>query len=97
MPSIKSVLKKLERKKLITKEDFDEIFDNLEGHDKAVRDKAIDEFAEKIKKKGIEDSWNCNDFYGDSCGVTSCEECENDFLREIDEIAEQMKAGEDNE
>jgi hypothetical protein len=58
-----------------------------------IRAKAIDEFAEKIKKKGIEDSWNCNDFYGDSCGVTSCEECENDFLREIDEIAEQLKAG----
>lgn len=57
------------------------------------RDKVIDEFAERIKKKAIEDSWNCNDFYGDSCGVTSCEECANDFLREIDEIAEQLKAG----
>ena len=64
---------------------------------KEIRAKAIDEFAEKIKKKGIEDSWNCNDFYGDSCGVTSCEECENDFLREIDEIAEQLKEGAENE
>lgn len=61
------------------------------------RNKVIDEFAEKIKKKGIENAWNCHDVYGDGCGVTSCEECENDFLREIDEIAEQMKAGDNNE
>lgn len=57
------------------------------------RNRAIDEFAEKIKKKGIEDGWNCDDVYGNSCGVVSCEECENIFLREIDEIAEQMKVG----
>lgn len=60
---------------------------------KEIRTKAIDEFAEKIKKKGIENAWNCHDVYGDGCGVTSCEECENDFLREIDEIAEQTKEG----
>lgn len=66
---------------------------SIKYHDEKIRTKAIDEFAEKIKKKGIEYSWNCYDFYGDSCGVTSCEECENDFLREIDEIAEQLKAG----
>jgi hypothetical protein len=71
--------------------------DGIEYLEQEIRAKAIDEFEEKIKKKGIEDSWNCNDFYGDSCGVTSCEECENDFLREIDEIAEQLKGGEVNE
>ena len=59
--------------------------------------KAIDEFAEKIKKKGVEDGWNCDDVYGNSCGVVSCEECENIFLREIDEIADQLKVGGKNE
>lgn len=62
-----------------------------------IRANAIDEFAEKIKKKGVEDGWNCDDFYGDSCGVISCKECENGFLREIDEIAEQLKEGGKNE
>lgn len=44
MPSIRAVLKKLERRKLITKEDFNEVFDNLENHDKEVRNKALEEF-----------------------------------------------------
>ena len=73
--------------------DFSEYADKLY---KTAYNKAIDEFAEKIKKKGIENAWNCYDVYGDCCGVTSCEECENDFLREIEEIAEQIKAGVDN-
>ena len=85
----------------LNKKDMQEIVDEkikeIELDIQKIGAKAIDEFVEKIKKKGIEDSWNCNEFYGDSCVLTYCEECENDFLREIDEMAERLKAGEKNE
>ena len=83
MPSIKSVLKKLERKKLITKEDFDEIFDNLEGHDKAIRNAAIDDYMNALCNKCLDMKNECYQlecpFCGDGCDIVN--------------IAEQMKEG----
>lgn len=94
MPSLRSVLKKLGNKKLIDKDDITEIFNNLENHDKAIRDKAIDEFAETLKEKYEEHNFDLclrqNDYYSysNSCML---------FESYIDEIAEQLKAGAENE
>lgn len=66
----------------------------LELHDKEIRNKAIDEFAERIKKEAADGGWNCHSVYSGGCDYISCEKCESSFLKEIDEIAEQMKGGE---
>lgn len=55
---------------------------------------AIDEFAERIKKEAADGGWNCHSVYSGGCDYISCEKCESSFLKEIDEIAEQMKGGE---
>lgn len=53
-----------------------------ELHDKEIRNKAIDEFAEKLKKKWIlKNGWDRTD----------------EIYRYIDEISEQLKAGGKNE
>lgn len=56
MPSLRSVLKKLETKKYISKEDLNEAFERLDNHDKAIRNKTIDEFAEKLCDRFTDDS-----------------------------------------
>lgn len=86
MPSLRSVLKKLGNKKLIDKDDITEIFNNLENHDKAIRDKAIDEFAKEIRDWQIDiqdNEYDAGKF---------------DFVFErIFEIAEELKVGAENE
>ena len=47
--SLKSHLKKFVHKGQITQEEYDALIKKLDGHDKEVRAKAIDEFAEKCK------------------------------------------------
>ena len=59
-----------------------ELCNLMEEHDRENRNKAIDEFAEKIKgliAKEVEDAYSSNDL------------CCEIFQSEIDEIAEQMK------
>lgn len=56
--------------------------------------KAIDEFAERIKKEASDCGWNCSNIHEGRCKFLSCDKCESLFLKEIDEIAEQMKGGE---
>ena len=68
---------------------------NYEHNLNAERNKAIDEFAERIKKEASDCGWNCQNVYGGSCDFVSCEECEISFLKDIDEIAEQMKGEEE--
>ena len=58
-----------------------------------IRNKAITDFAERIKKEAADGGWNCHSVYSGGCDYISCEKCESSFLKEIDEIAEQMKAG----
>lgn len=54
--------------------------------------KAIDEFSERIKQHGIDNMYECFDQYGIGCHG-NCDECRNDFIMDIDEIAKQLKAG----
>lgn len=76
--SLKTMLKKFAHKGQITQEEYEALVKKLEGHDKTVRAKAIDEFAEKLH---------------DLCGVEIGEYQYTDLLHEsrIDEIAEQLK------
>ena len=46
--SLKSHLKKFVHKGQITQEEYDALIKKLDGHDKEIRNKVIDEFAEKI-------------------------------------------------
>ena len=55
-----------------------------------IRAKAIDEFAEKMKKIGIQNNYHCSDCACEFCDG-KCEPCERGFEKEIDEIAEQLK------
>lgn len=48
--SLKSKLSSLRYKRLITDEEYKELIKKLNGHDKGIRIKAIDEFAERLKK-----------------------------------------------
>ena len=75
-----------------SKEDMQKIVDEkvaqIELDIQGIRAKAIDEFAERLKNfisKNVEDAESSNDL------------CCEIFQSEIDEIAEQMKAGADNE
>ena len=66
---------------------------NIEGFNKGY-DKAIDEFAEKLKAKCdgiIKDKWNSN------VAPVSWAEAYADFKDDIDEISEQLKAGGEND
>lgn len=73
--SLKVMLKKFVHKGQITQEEYDALIKKLEGHDKEVRAKAIEDFAEKVKG---------NFFYA----VYFADNC---FKKTIDEIAEQLK------
>ena len=47
--SLKSHLKKFVHKGQITQEEYNALIKKLDGHDKGIRNKAIDEFAEKME------------------------------------------------
>ena len=49
--SLKTMLKKFVHKGQITTEEYDALIKKLEGHDKEIRNKVIDEFAEKLNAK----------------------------------------------
>ena len=52
--SLKVMLKKFAHKGQITQEEYDALIKKLDGHDKEIRNKALDEFAEKmIERKTI--------------------------------------------
>ena len=80
--SLRSKIKKLCHSKNISEKMCNELLEKLEGHDRELRNKAIDEFAEKLKDliaKNVEDVESSNDL------------CCEIFQSEIDEVAEQMK------
>ena len=53
--SLKTMLKKFAHKGQITQEEYDALIKKLDGHDKEIRNKAIDEFAERISVFGTYD------------------------------------------
>lgn len=68
-------------------------FDYVSLMDKRYQDgynKAIEDFCAKIKERWMED---CNCFVS-NCGVLRCEDCENEFCKYADNIAKQLKEGE---
>ena len=72
----------------VPKDDFTEHLINM-GYNKGLKDgynKALDKFADKLKS-GYKEIIGNND-----CG-TDCKPCLNEFLKDIDEIAEQLKGG----
>ena len=88
LAKIAVMLKRLKDYEAIgTVEDIQKVLAFLDGNVANIRAKAIDEFAEKLKEPYKEILTN-ND-----CGI-DCKPCLNEFLKEIDDIAEQMKAGE---
>ena len=74
--SLRVKLKKLYYKGNIATKEYDELIHKLDGHDREIRNKTIDEFVKKLK----EHDCTCNfdwEYY--------------------DEIAEQLKAGGEND
>lgn len=55
--------------------------------------KAIDDFAETIKTSQEAHLWYCSDYGLEFCNGDNCEECSHEFTKQIDKIAEQLKAG----
>ena len=74
--SLRSKIKKLYHDNNISEKMCNELLEKLEGHDRELRTKAIDEFAERLKEK-----YGCLGYIDE---IT---------FEEVDEIAEQMKAG----
>ena len=73
--SLKVMLKKFAHKGQITQEEYDALIKKLDGHDREIRSKAIDEFAREIKS-----TFFFTDYMQELC-----------FKDKIDEIAEQLK------
>lgn len=61
------------------------------GVEKEIRNKAIDEFVNALKNSSNMHKWSCGDMTLEFCNGDDCDECENEFMKEIYEIAEQMK------
>ena len=74
--SLKCHLKKFAHKGQITTEGYDALIKKLEGHDKEIRNKAIEEFAEKLMQR-VTVIFNNGHEYIDS--------------KYVDELAEQLK------
>ncbi len=53
--SLKTMLKKFAHKGQITQEEYDALIKKLDGHDKEIRNNAIDEFAERVSTFGTYD------------------------------------------
>lgn len=68
----------------------DTLSNMLDEMEQEIRNKTIDEFAEKIKEVGVENFYHCNDYYAEDCNK-DCDACKYGFKTEIDEIAKQMK------
>ena len=89
--SLRCKLSKLRHKGQITAGEYEELIKKLDGHDKEIRNKAIDEFAEALHKKCdgmIAHTWN---------GVArpiSWARAYADFKDDIDKIAEEMRGAE---
>ena len=71
-------------------------FDYVSLMDKRYYDgynKAIDDFAETIKTSQEAHLWYCSDYGLEFCNGDNCEVCSHEFTKQIDKIAEQLKAG----
>ena len=69
---------------------------NCEHYDSTmeyVRNKAIEEFAERLKTSELAWDWCCYDETNELCGANHCDRCMAEFKEKIDEIAESMKGG----
>ena len=91
--SLKSQLRKLAHKGLISKEESEALYKKLTGHDKEIRSKAIDEFAEKMKENIYPMSHGLGIHDIDKIAETMKNSCISKTFREIDTdyIAEQLK------
>lgn len=89
MPSLRAVLKKVQRNKYMGEADVNEIFANLDNHDKTIREKTISEFAQAICDRAEEESVDV--FFPDGLHglVIEIEELKS----MVSEIAEGMKEG----
>jgi hypothetical protein len=85
--SLKSKLSSLRYKRLLTDEEYKELIKKLDGHDREIRAKAIDEFAEKVCDRVSEWSERCTFPKGVTCDILTLD-CVTDV---VFEIAEEMK------
>ena len=96
--SLKSQLKKLVYKGLITAEEYDAMLKKLDGHDRELRASVIDEFAEKMKAELLlckkifserrslcESGSHMEGIYSSSIGTV------NGVYSMVDEVAEKLK------
>lgn len=65
--------------------------DDVKELAKNERNKAIDEFVNALKNSSNMHKWSCRDMTLEFCNGDDCDECENEFMQEIYQIAEQMK------
>ena len=89
--SLRAKLSKLRHDGHITDAEYKEFIKKLDGHDRELRNKAIDEFANALKKSEHMYKWSCTDTPMEFCMGEHCDNCEKIFAQEIDEIAEQMR------
>ena len=79
--SLKTMLKKFVHKGQITQEEYDALIKKLDGHDREIRSKVIDEFAEKVKPI-IDEKIK---------GWTNSDDLRRWCERAVDTVAEQLK------
>jgi hypothetical protein len=89
--SLRAKLSKLKHDGHIDNAEYQELIKKLDGHDRELRNKAIEEFAEVIKSSQNVYTCCCTDSPMEFCDGDGCEMCVLRFKKEIDEIAESMK------
>jgi hypothetical protein len=74
---------------------FTECIDYLKSlprvEEQEIRNKAIDEFRNALHNSPNMHIWACRDMALEFCDGDHCDECENKFMEELYQIAEQMK------
>lgn len=86
--SLKCKLSSLRYKRLLTDEEYQELIKKLDGHDREVRNKAIDDFTERLKKDYV----NFDMYYILQNNNYAFEKTSLKTYQDmIDEIAQQLK------
>lgn len=105
--SLRAKLSKLRHDRNITDAEYQELIKKLDGHDREIRNKTINEFTERLKERIVgmqmaelqgEDICPCAE-NGEECPYINqdigCQYCAREHtIKDIDEIAEEMRGAE---
>ena len=87
MSKLNRMLSELTNRRLISSKKYQEIMEVLAVHDQEIMQKAKNELANAIKNDQRAYMWCCHDNAMEFCSGDHCEQCMEDFKKQIDKIA----------